>query len=97
MGVWGNFGSIYYGLAVSHAYLGNDALAVQYLDSAFHYQFYYNEGYDNDPMFEKLQQREDFKKVVKKKTDFYQFRGKAFSNALNRAQASKELKGLMEK
>ncbi len=97
MGTWGNFGAIFYDLAVDNAYLGNDAQAVQCLDSAFHYQFYYFDGYDNDPIFEELKGREDFKKVVKKKSDWYEFLQAAFSSALNRTKASKDLKGLLEK
>jgi hypothetical protein len=97
MGNWSNFGSVYYDLAVDQAYLGNDALAVQCLDSAFHYLFFYYEGYDKDPAFENLKNREDFKKIIKKRSDRYKFLEKAFSNAINRSQASKELKGLLEK
>ena len=97
MGAWGNFGSIYYDMAVDHAFLGNDQLAVQCLDSAWSYKFYYFDGYGKDPIFEPLKDREDFKRVAKKKDDKYQFLNKAFTNALNRSQASKELKGLMEK
>jgi tetratricopeptide (TPR) repeat protein len=97
MGNWSNFGSVYYDLAVDYAYQGNEALAVQCLDSAFHYLFNYYEGYDKDPAFENLKNREDFKKVITKRGDHYKFLQKAFSNSLNRAQAGKELKGLREK
>jgi TolB-like protein/Tfp pilus assembly protein PilF len=97
MGAWANFGSIYYDMAVDHAFLGNDQLAVQCLDSAWSYKFYYFEGYGNDPIFAPLRDREDFKSVAKKKDDKYQFLNKAFTNALNRSKASKELKGLLEK
>jgi TolB-like protein/Tfp pilus assembly protein PilF len=98
MGSWSNYGSIYYDLAVDHAFLGNEKVAVQCLDSALRYEFYMNEsGYGNDPMFEMLKSRADFKRVAKKHSDYFQFRSQAFSNALNRAQANKELKGLMGK
>ncbi len=98
MGTWDNFGSIYYDLAVDHAFLGNNELAVQCLDSALHYDFYMDPyGYGNDPMFESLKNREDFKRLAKKQSDYFLFRKQAFSNALNRAQAGNELKSLMEK
>ena len=97
MGAWGNLGSIYYDLAVDHAFLGNEKLAVQCLDSAWSYQFYYFDGYGNDPIFEPLKGREDFKRVTMEIDDWFQFRSKAFSGALNRTQASKELRGLKEK
>ena len=85
-------------LAVDHAFLGNDKTAVQCLDSALRYDFYMDpSGYGNDPMFENLKSREDFKRVAKNHSDYFQFRRQAFSNALNRAQANKELKGLLGK
>jgi TolB-like protein/lipopolysaccharide biosynthesis regulator YciM len=97
MGAWDNFGSIYYDLAVDHAFLGNNDLAVQCLDSALHYEFYMDPGgYGNDPMFESLKNREDFKGLAKKQSDYFLFRKQAFSNALNRAQASTDLKGLLK-
>lgn len=98
MGTWDNFGSIYYDLAVDHAFLGNEKTAVQFLDSALSYEFYLDpSGYGNDPMFETLKSREDFKRIAKKHSDYFQFRSQAFSNALNRAKGSQELKGLLEK
>ena len=97
MGAWSNFGSIYYDLAVDNAYLENDALAVQCLDSAFHYEFFAVDFYGKDPIFENLKDRADFKKVAGKMGDWFQFRKRAFSNALNRAKASKELKGLRDR
>jgi len=98
MGSWDNFGSIYYDLAVDHAFLGNNDLAVHCLDSALHYDFYMDpKGYGNDPMFESLKGREDFRRIAKKQSDYFLFWKQAFSNALNRAQANKDLKGLMEK
>ncbi len=92
MGAWGNRGSIYYDMALDNAYFGKDSEAVQYLDSAFEYQFYYNEGYDKDPIFSKLAGRSDFKKLMVKVNGFVQFRRSAFSNAINRMEASNELK-----
>ena len=74
MGAWGNYGNLYYDLAVHEAYSGNDAKAVQYIDSAFHYQFINLWLYKNDPMFSNLQSRDDFKRVIKKVEDFDQFR-----------------------
>ncbi len=96
MGAWGNYGNLYYDLAVHEAYSGNDAKAVQYIDSAFHYQFMNLWLYKNDPMFSNLQSRDDFKRVIKKVEDFDQFRKRAFNNALNRMEASKELKDIFK-
>src|SRR6185436_13150736 len=78
MGIWGNLGSIYYDLAVDNAYLGNESLAIQCLDSAFHYQFYYFDGYGNDPIFDQMKQKVDFQKVAAKVDDWYLFNQKAF-------------------
>ena len=95
-GTWGNLGSIYYDLALDHAYLGKRAQAVQYLDSAFAYQFYYSEGYQNDPLLADLKDRDDFKMLAKEVIGFYNFRKSAFSNAFNRMEASRELKNSLK-
>ena len=92
MGTWMNLGAVYYDLALDYAMLGKSVEALQALDSAFHYQFYYTEGYEIDPALQSLKDREDFKKTVKKISEFDEFRKRAFSNALNRREASKDLK-----
>ena len=43
-GSWPQFAGMYYVLAVDNAYMGNGDKAVQYLDSAFHYHFYWPWG-----------------------------------------------------
>lgn len=93
MGTWANRGSVYYDLALNEAYFGNDARAVQCLDSAFRSEFYYDFGYENDPMFAKILEREDFKQIRKKIEDNREFRRRAFVNAINRREASEQLKG----
>ncbi|MEK6782914.1 MAG: tetratricopeptide repeat protein [Bacteroidota bacterium] len=97
LSTWDGSGGIFYTLAVDHAYFGNDAKAVQYLDSAFQREVYWFYGYRNDPMFSNLRKREDFKKVMKKVNDKESFLKRAFSKALNQAEASKELRRLLEK
>ena len=92
MGTWVNLGAVYYDLALDYAFLGKSAEAVQSLDSAFHYQFYYTTGYEKDPALQSLKGREDFKKACKKIREFEEFRKRVFSNALNRREASKDLK-----
>lgn len=91
-GSWMSLGAVYYDLALDYALLGRSAEAVQSLDSAFHYQFYYNTGYEKDPALQSLKGREDFKKACKKMNEFENFRKRAFSNALNRIEASNDLK-----
>ena len=97
MGAWVGLGSVFYSLAVDHAYFGNDARAVQYLDSAYQRGGGWPYGFNNDPMFSNLRKRDDFMKVLKKVNDKESFLKRAFSKALNQAEASKELRGLMEK
>jgi len=77
--------------------LGHEKEAIQYLDSAFKYGMRWKQGYQNDPAFEKVKSRPDFQAVQKKVDDWWAFRKKAFLNARNRAQANKELKGLLER
>ena len=96
IGSWSNYGAVYYGLAVDHAYFGNNAKAVQCLDSAFHYGMNWEWGYHNDPMFSNLRNRGDFKSVMKKIDDQNEFQKRAFSNAINRMDASKELKNVLK-
>jgi TolB-like protein len=92
MGTWANRGSVYYDLALGETYFGNEARAVQCLDSAYQLEFYYDLGYQNDPMFARLLDREDFKRLRKKIEGRLEFRRRAFTNALNRREASTELK-----
>jgi len=93
-GAWYLNGSIFYDLAVDNAYLGNNDLAVQCLDSALTHMHTWDWGYKNDPMLDPLRDREDFKKIVKKIDEFHQFRRRAFGNAFNRLEASGELKNI---
>ena len=97
MGAWGGKANIYYDLAVDKALLGFDQQAIQYLDSAFKYGFRVKIFYENDPAFEKIKALPAFRKVQKKVDGYHAFQKRAFTNALNRAKASKELKGLLEK
>lgn len=96
IGTWNNHGGTYYGMAIGYAYLGNSAKAVQCLDSALHYEFYQDWLFHNDPLLSTLRNRDDFKKVLKKVDDFFEFRRRAYSNALNRMEASKELKNSLK-
>ena len=96
-GSWPQFAGMYYVLAIDNAYMGNSDKAVQYLDSAFHYHFYWPwGGYGKDPLFFSLRDRADFKKLVKKVDDREEFMKRAYSNALNRMEASKELKNSLK-
>jgi tetratricopeptide (TPR) repeat protein len=96
-GVWNGVGSNYYDLAIGKALLGAEKEAVQYLDSAYKYDFRVKEYFGNDPAFEKIKSLPSFRKVQEKLDSYHAFRKKAFTNAFNRAKASKELKGVMEK
>ena len=95
MGSWDNLGSVYYDLAVDHAYFGKDKIAVQYLDSAFQHDFDWPWGYRNDPMFSNLRDRDDFKRVLKKVDDYDEFRRRAFTKAINRMETNSELKRML--
>lgn len=96
IGVGNNNGGTYYGLAVCNSYFGNQTKAVQYLDSALHYEFYWTDGYDRDPMFAEIRDHADFKKVIKKLDDYKEFMKNAYSGALNRMEASNELKNSLK-
>jgi hypothetical protein len=52
--------------------------------------------YHKDPLFFNLRNNDDFKRIAKKVDDFYEFRKKAFGNAINRLDASKELKNFLK-
>ena len=96
MGTWSNKGSVFYDMAVDYAYLGNSTKAVRCLDSTLHYGFNYSWGFHNDPIFSGIRQRDDFKSVIKKVDDQEAFMRKAFSNAINRREAGKELKDILK-
>ncbi len=74
LGSWSNAGSVYYDLAVDHAYFGNSEKAVQYLDSGLANHHAWSWGYRNDPMFSNLQQRDDYKKLIKRIDESEAFR-----------------------
>jgi len=95
-GTWANKGGIYYDMAVDMALLGFYDEAIQNLDSAYKYEFRDNNLYENDPAFEKIKSDPQFRKVQKRLDDYSGFMKVAFTNALNRAQASKELKNILK-
>lgn len=95
-GTWSNKGGIYYDLAVDMALLGFDDEAIQKLDSAYKYEFRATNLYENDPAFEKIKSLPQFRKVQKKLDDYSDFMKVAFTNAFNKAQASKELKNILK-
>ena len=94
-GTWGNKGGIYYDLAVDKALLGIDQEAIQYLDSSFKYGFRLKIFYENDPAFENIKIQPSFRKVQGKLNNFFAFQKRAFTNAMNRAEASKDLKNIL--
>ncbi|MEJ1239710.1 tetratricopeptide repeat protein [Chryseolinea sp. T2] len=94
-GAWYVNGSIYYDMAVDNTYFGNYDLAVQCLDSALHHQHGWDWGYKNDPMLEPLRSRDDFQKLTAQINHDKQFRKMAFLNAINRLEASGELKNIL--
>ena len=96
MGSWSNAGSIYYDLAVDHAYFGNSDKAVQYLDSAIQLRHAWTWGYHNDPMFADLRDRQDFKKILKDIDDSETFVMGAYQEAINRMESSKQLRNLLK-
>ena len=96
-GAWDGIGGDYYALAVDKGLLGFETEATQYLDSAFKYGFSEKWLFGNDPAFEKIKSLPSFRKVQEKVEAYHAFRKRAFTNALNRAQASKELKGLLDR
>ena len=95
-GAWYLNGSIFYDMAVDNAYFGNYDVAVQCLDSALHHQHSWSWGYEHDPMLDPLRNREDFKKLVARIDKEKQFRKMAFLNAINRLEASGELKSILK-
>lgn len=96
-GAWDNRGGHYYDAAVCHAFLNDYKKAVQYLDSAKARGFLFYTLVMRDPALQPLMNREDFKSVFKSIESDEAFRKQAYAKALNRAQASKELRGLLEK
>jgi len=95
-GAWGNYGSVYYDLAVVTAYYKDYPKVVALLDSALIYEVEYPWGYLHDPLLDSLRNRDDFKRVLKKVVDFEDFKKKAFSAAINRMEASNELKAVLK-
>lgn len=95
-GTWDIKGAHYYDVAVCHALLKDYKKAVQYLDSAKTLGFMPYSLVTRDPALRPLINREDFKAVTKSVEADEEFRKQAFTNALNRAQASKDLKGLLK-
>ena len=95
-GAWYVNGSIFYDMAVDNVYFGNYELAVQCLDSAIQHLHLWDWGYNNDPMLDPLRNRNDFKKLIAKLKSDKEFRGQALSAALNRLEASGELKNILK-
>ncbi|HMG89064.1 MAG TPA: tetratricopeptide repeat protein [Chryseolinea sp.] len=93
---WGNYGSIYYDLAVITAYYKDYPRVVELLDSALIYEVGFPWGYLYDPLLDSLRNRDDFKRVLKKVTDSEEFTKAAFRSAISRMEASKELKTLLK-
>jgi tetratricopeptide (TPR) repeat protein len=91
-GTWTGLGGIYYDYALCQSYRGKKKEAIANLDSAFKYGWRIPWWYHNDPLLEPLKNDPGYKRVVRKVDDFFAFRQKAFSAALNRAEASKSLK-----
>lgn len=96
MGSWSNAGSVYYDLAVDNAYFGNSDKAVQCLDSSLKLGHSWSWGYRNDPMFSGLQQRDDYKKLIKAIDESETFTKSAYTEAISRMEASKQLKNLLK-
>lgn len=95
-GAWDTRGAHYYDVAVCNALLKDNKKAVQYLDSAKARGFMFYSLVTRDPALQPLMFREDFKAVFKSVVEDEEFRKQAFTNALNRAQASNDLKGLLK-
>jgi tetratricopeptide (TPR) repeat protein len=96
LGAWGNLGGTYYDHAVVSSYLGDATKAVQYLDSALHYDIGWFWGYHFDPLLDGLRSRDDFKRVLQKVIDNDELKKRSFSNALNKMRASDELKNILK-
>jgi TolB-like protein/Tfp pilus assembly protein PilF len=96
VGTWGRKALAYYDVAVCYGFMGNEKAAVQYLDSAKQLKFAPYTLVKGEQAFEHLKGREDYKAVFTEVEKDFNFKRKAFSNALNRAKASKELKGLKD-
>jgi len=96
MGSWSNSGSVFYDLAVDNAYFGNDDKAVQYLDSALNRWHAWSWGYHKDPMFSNLKDRQDYKKIIKRIDESEAFTKEAYAEAIDRMEASKQLKNLLK-
>jgi TolB-like protein/Tfp pilus assembly protein PilF len=98
-GAWGARGGIYYDLAVDMALLDQEAEAIHNLDSAYKYGFIVPPVWlwKNDPAFEKIKSSPGFQQVNDKIEAHQEFMKRAFTNAFNRAQASKDLKGFVNK
>ncbi len=95
-GTWGGLSGTYYDKGICLAYFGKNKEAIQYLDSAWMNDFSWRWGWHHDPMTEKLRGINEFKNLMGRIDNDYAFRKKAFSNALNHAQASNELKNILK-
>lgn len=96
-GTWSARGSLYYDVAICHALLNNYDKAIQYLDSAKTRGFFPYSLIHRDPALQPLMNREDFNAIYKSLLEDEAFKKQAYTNALNRAKASKELKIILNK
>jgi hypothetical protein len=98
IGAWGNRGSVFYDVAVCHALLGgNDALVIQNLDSALNYQFFVDALYGGDPAFNSVSEHIGFQKIKARVEEHAAFRKRAFTKAISNAQATRDLKNLLDR
>ena len=87
----------YYDLGICHAYRGDRKLAIQYLDSASTQYPLWEWGWHNDPLLENIRNTTEFRKLLKRYDDYFEFRRNAFVKALNRSRMNKELNRLLDK
>jgi adenylate cyclase len=97
MGAWLGKGSNHYDLAVDMALLGYPDQAIQNLDSAIKYGFILPAFFEHDPAFSEISTLPAFRKVQDKLNKQSEFIRMAFSNALSRAKAARELKEALGK
>jgi TolB-like protein len=97
-GAWFGRASLYYDVAVCHALMGEKQdQVIANLDSALKYGLFYDDLYKNDPAFANIKKTPGFIRIQAAVDKYLVFRRNAFSKAIAKAQASQDLKNLLDR
>jgi TolB-like protein len=88
--------AVYYDVGADYAYLGQDELALKYLDSAQRHGFYHYEAYFLNPVLTGLRGHPEFERMKKVLVDYREFNKTAFTRAFAGWQGEEEMNMILK-